>query len=288
MTEVNLTKSSELDLSVNPDSPPSGPTSRGRRSAVRRAATVRAAATARTARSPRTAHKHPAAVLFTMLAVGGMFGVMGLPAYAVNPTDAAGAPEASSLPAQSFVANADATISAARDGFSATTPEELSAAKLAAEQLATQQTSAAARVRNYVYTDPGPRQAGDDYPFSGMGEGLSPLRYYMGECVDFVAWRLNRDAGSTSAPFKWDWSTLTPGGGSANSWTSAWENHGWPISSTPVAGAVAVTGYMHVAYVKEVLGDGAVLLEEYNYGGYHQYGQRVISAGSATYLYPPG
>ena len=81
---------------------------------------------------------------------------------------------------------------------------------------------------------------------------------------------------------------MTPGGGSANQWTDAWYAHGWPVSGTPIAGAVAVTGYMHVAYVKEVYGDGTVLVEEYNYGNYHSYGTRVISAGSATYLYPPG
>ena len=220
-----------------------------------------------------------------MVAVAGMFGVMGLPAYAMNPAEAAKSPDAGSLPSQSYVSNADAAVSTARDGFSATTLEELAATKLAVDRAA-----AAALVTSYVYTyaDPGPRVAGDDYPFSGMGEGLSPLRYYMGECTDFVAWRLNRDAGSTGAPFKWDWGTLTPGGGNANSWTSAWSNHGWPVSSVPVAGAVAVTEYMHVAYVKEVLGDGSVLIEEYNYGNYHRYGTRVIAAGSATYLYPPG
>ena len=228
-----------------------------------------------------------------MLAVGGMFGVMGLPAYAMNPTDAATSADASSLPAQSVVSSAStAAAPSARDGFTATTPEELEAQKLATERAATAAASAAAsaaaRITSYVYSDPGPRQAGDDYPFAGMGTGLSVLGYYMGECTDFVAWRLNRDAGSTGAPFAWAWGNLTPGGGNASSWTSAWNNHGWPVSGVPVAGAVAVTEYMHVAYVKEVLGDGSVLIEEYNYGNYHQYGSRVIPAGSATYLYPPG
>ncbi len=225
-----------------------------------------------------------------MLAVGGMFAVVGLPAYAYNPASADKTTDVSSLPSQTVVSaavGADAVVSA-RDGFSATTPEELAAEKLAAEQAAAAQAASAAWVSSYVYNDPGPRAAGDDYPFSGMGTGLSQLNYYMGECTDFVAWRLNRDAGSTGSPWKWTWSNLTPGGGSANQWTSAWNAHGWPVSGTPVAGAVAVTEYMHVAYVKEVLGDGTVLIEEYNFGNYHQYGQRIISAGSATYLYPPG
>ncbi|MBX3098600.1 MAG: CHAP domain-containing protein [Salinibacterium sp.] len=225
----------------------------------------------------KAARKNPASVLLTMAAVGGMVASVALPAYAVNPVEVVNnAPLASSIGAQSVQVSADALPAAAvRDTFTATTPEELAATK-----------AAAALAASYVYRDPGPTQAGDDYPWRGM-EGLSPLRYYYGECVDFVAWRLNRDAGYTG-PFKWDWGNLTPGGGSASSWTSAWYAHGWPVSSTPVAGAVAVTGYNHVAYVKQVLGDGSVLLEEYNYGNYHSYGQRVISAGSATYLYPPG
>ena len=234
-----------------------------------------------TAGPRKAARKNPASVLLTMAAVGGMFAVVALPAYAVNPVETtATGPLASTIGAQSVAVSADATEnSAVRDAFTATTPEELAAINAAAAAAATIASS-------YVYRDPGPRQAGDDYPWAGM-EGLSPLRYYYGECVDFVAWRLNRDAGYTG-PFKWDWGNLTPGGGSASSWTSAWYSHGWPVSGTPVAGAVAVTGYNHVAYVKEVLGDGSVLLEEYNYGNYHSYSQRVISAGSATYLYPPG
>ena len=231
--------------------------------------------------TPKTARKNPASVLLTMAAVGGMFACVALPAYAVNPVETTvTGPLASTIGAQS-VAVSDKAVGAAavRDAFTATTPEELAAANAAAALAAERATIAS----SYVYRDPGPRQAGDDYPWAGM-EGLSPLRYYAGECVDFVAWRLNRDAGYTG-PFKWDWSNLASG--SADSWESAWYSHGWPVSSTPVAGAVAVTGYQHVAYVKEVLGDGSVLLEEYNYGNYHAYGQRVISAGSATYLYPP-
>jgi surface antigen len=218
-----------------------------------------------------------------MAVVGGLFAVAGLPAYAYSPSETTpNAQFAGTVGAQSVSVAADAiTSTAARDGFTATTPEELEQQKAAAlaESIAS----------TYSYRDPGPRQAGDDYPFAGQGEGLSPLNYYMGECVDFVAWRLNRDAGYSSAPYKWVWSNLTPGGGSAGSWQSAWEAHGWPVSSTPVAGAVAVTGYDHVAYVKEVLGDGSVLLEEYNYSGYHQYGQRIVPASSViSFLYPPG
>ncbi len=231
--------------------------------------------------TPKAARKNPASVLLTMAAVGGMFACVALPAYAVNPIETStDGPLASSIGAQSVAVSADATLaSAARDAFTATTPEELAAAKAAELQ-------AAALAASYVYRDPGPRDANDDYPWAGQ-EGLSPLGYYYGECVDFVAWRLNRDAGYTG-PWAYTWGNMTPGGGSANQWTDAWYSHGWPVSGTPIAGAVAVTGYMHVAYVKQVNGDGTVLIEEYNYGNYHSYGTRVIDAGSATYLYPPG
>ena len=241
--------------------------------------TVDPAASAKMVRPRRPrGSRNPALVLLTMTSVCGMFAVLAIPAYALNPVETK-SDSLAAVSAQSLSVAADASAaSSARDGFTATTPEELAQAREAAEAA----LIAASYV--YVYRDPGPRQAGDDYPYRGQS-GLSPLRYYAGECVDFVAWRLNRDIGATD---KWNWGTLTPGGGSASQWTSAWYDHGWPVSDIPVAGAVAVTEYDHVAYVKQVNDDGSVLIEEYNYVGYHEYGTRTISAGSATYLYPPG
>ena len=62
-----------------------------------------------------------------------------------------------------------------------------------------------------------------------------------------------------------------------------------PVSSVPVNGAVAwFPGGHHVAYVSGILPDGSVALEEYNYAVDHGYGQRVIPANGAVYLYPPG
>jgi surface antigen len=60
------------------------------------------------------------------------------------------------------------------------------------------------------------------------------------------------------------------------------------VSDVPIAGAVAYTGGNHVAYVKEVLDGGFVLLEEYNYVP-GAYSQRVIPSSSVvSFLYPPG
>lgn len=219
----------------------------------------------------------------TIAVVSGMFATAALPAYAFLERQAPGTVRVSEARTQTFEVNAAASVSSlARDAFSATTPEELAAQRAEAARLE------AAASSSYVFRVPVSNHQGDDYPWAGMVGALSPLRYYYGECVDFVAWRLNRDAGVTSAPWLWHWGNMTPGGGSASQWQSAWYNNGWPVSGTPVVGAVADTGGNHVAYVSAVYGDGTVLLEEYNYGTDHAYGQRVIPAGAATYLYPPG
>ncbi len=168
-----------------------------------------------------------------------------------------------------------------RDGYGTTSAADLRA--LYAQAIRDQNLAA--------YVASGAREMGDDYPWPEMlsrpqGGGLSPLNYYYRECVDFVAWRLNRDAGSTSAPFRWTWTNLAQG--SAYSWKRAWENHGWATGPTPRPGAVAwFPGGNHVAYVSAILDDGSVLLEEYNYAVDHGYGQRVIQPGDAYYLYVP-
>lgn len=238
-----------------------------------------------TVKAPVAPRKNPLKVLATLAVVTGMLGVVGLPAYAASTAEeAVTTAPVSEAKTQSIAVSANlAAAVPARDAFGATTPEELAQQRAEAARLAS-----AALYASYASYSSGPRAAGDDYPWRGGG-GLSPLSYYVGECVDFVAWRLNRDAGYTSAPFRWTWSSLTPGGGSAVSWRSAWEAQGWPVSSTPVVGAVALTQYDHVAYVREVLGNGSVVIEEYNYGNYHAYGQRTIAASSVlAFLYPPG
>lgn len=143
-----------------------------------------------------------------------------------------------------------------------------------------------------------PHAIGDDYPWPTMpsidqGGGLSPLRYYYRECVDFVAWRLNRDAGVTTAPWKYTWANLTPLGGDAKDWKKNWQSHGWTVSTTPIPGSVAwwansSSGLGHVAYVQAVHDNGTITLEEYNWTRRHVYGTRTISASNPNaYLYPP-
>lgn len=132
---------------------------------------------------------------------------------------------------------------------------------------------------------------GDDYYLkdSGNGYGMSPMGYGIRTCTDFVAWRLNRDAGSFGAPWLMPWGYLTPTGGEASSWAEAWAANGWATSTTPVVGAVAWFGYgaNHVAYVQAVNDDGSIVIEEYNWTPL-TYGSRTISASSIPlFLYPP-
>jgi surface antigen len=217
-----------------------------------------------------------------MVLVGGLFAVLAIPAYADN--EAATLTAAAVVQTQKVaVANSAASTitTAARDGYTATSAADLKSLY-----------AAAMRQQNIAeYLQSGAKAKGDDYPWfaelsRNQGGGLSPLGYYYRECVDFVAWRLNRDAGTTSAPYRWTWSTLTPNGGDGHQWKAAWLAHGWPTGSTPVPGSVAWFGDNHVGYVNGILDNGQVLIEEYNYVP-HAYGTRVINANQAYYLYAP-
>jgi hypothetical protein len=221
--------------------------------------------------------------LLTVLVVPGLFATAGLPAYASGsqPDAARGSARQAG---QTFVVSAEAAAAAiGRDGLTATSNDEMRARRA--------DPGRAARLSTYAAS--GALQQGDDYPWFYLpadieGGGLSPLGYYYRECVDFVAWRLNRDAGSVGAPFRWTWSTLTPSGGDASQWASAWASHGWATGRDPIAGSVAWFPGNHVAYVKSVLENGQVLIEEYNHGMTHHYGQRIIRASSvALFLYAP-
>lgn len=240
----------------------------------------------------------PARVFATVLVVPAIVGTVALPAYAIMPGgEVFGSSSAFSLSrseAQAIDVSALASGAplSADDAYSVTTKAEIEQARIDAEEA--EQAAWAAELASRgsgsyaIYTV---KAEGDDYPWwdqvpDDYGGGLSPLRYFYRECVDFVAWRLNRDAGVTSAPWRWDWGSL--GAGSAYSWADAWASNGWPTSSEPVVGAVAWFPYNHVAYVQSINGDGSVNIEEYNQNSDHSYHRRTIPAGSALYLYPPG
>jgi hypothetical protein len=233
------------------------------------------------ARAPKTSLRRKLSSAGVMTVVVGLFASLTLPAFA----DQNGLVEnAEPLDGQTLEITAATTDASTliRDGYATTSAADLR--RLYADAIRQQNLAA--------YLASGAREMGDDYPWPDQltrpqGGGLSPLNYYYRECVDFVAWRMNRDAGTTSAPYAWVWSNLAQG--SAFAWKREWERHGWTTSSVPVAGAVAwFPGGNHVAYVSGIMPDGSVALEEYNYATDHGYGQRIIPASGAYYLYPPG
>ena len=256
---------------------------RERRARRGRPAPVAPQPAAVSAASDRKSIRQRATGFGVMVLVGGLFAVLALPAYADN--NASSLTSATAVRTQklavSDAAAADST-KVSRDGYTATS----------AADLKTLYASAIRQQNLAAYMQSGAKAQGDDDPWfaelsRNQGGGLSPLNYYYRECVDFVAWRLNRDAGATSAPFKWVWSNLTPSGGNASQWKAAWLNHGWATGTTPQVGAVAWFPYNHVAYVSGILNDGSVALEEYNWQGQHLYTTRIIQPGDAYYLYAP-
>jgi hypothetical protein len=127
----------------------------------------------------------------------------------------------------------------------------------------------------------------NDYPWkTAPVNGLSPLRYSYRDCVDFVAWRINRDSGVKKAPWKWTWGNLRKTNGNAIGWKHDWELHGWKTGITPVPGAIAWFGSSagalgHVAYVQAVdTVNKTVHLEEYNWGAKQAYHTRTIKWSS--------
>ncbi len=268
----------------------------GRRRGSSRAPARRAATPPPGARAsgPVSRRNGPMRVAATVLLVPALVGTVALPAYAFLPGGhlPGGAPTKFSLSvaeAQALeVSDLAAGAPVSSDTFAVTTREEIDAAEAEAERAAWEAELASRGTGEYAIV--AQQAEGDDYPWwyetpDDYGGGLSPLRYYYRECVDFVAWRLNRDAGVTGAPWKWDWGNLASG--SAWMWADAWAAKGWPSSSEPVVGAVAWFPYNHVAYVQAVNGDGTVTIEEYNWNSDHSYHVRTIPVGEALYLYPP-
>lgn len=134
----------------------------------------------------------------------------------------------------------------------------------------------------------------DDYPWPDAPEDeLSPLRYSYRDCTDFVAWRINRDAGCVAAPWKYTWGNLrwqgAGGNGDAIGWRADWVRYGRAVDQPAAAGRIGWYGskagtYGHVNYVQSVDPDGTVHLEEYNWSPNHQaYGTRTAAPGSAYY-----
>ncbi|MDM4762396.1 CHAP domain-containing protein [Galbitalea sp. SE-J8] len=223
--------------------------------------------------------------VLAVLVIPGIVAGTSIPSFAIANASGASDHYVAADAQDGIVVADDATgATAARADFDATSEQDLRDAR-AALRARLFPRSAAASDGGFSTVD-GPRAPGDDYPWRNSG-GLSPLGYVIRQCTDFVAWRLNQDAGSKGGDYKLVWSVMTPGGGSASQWASQWKRNGWKTSHTPVRGAVAWFYGNHVAYVKSVAGD-QVNLEEYNWGGDGAYHTRTIDVSDvALFLYPP-
>ena len=247
-----------------------------------RVAALPAAKPAQPKLRPATARRFGVRSLASSALVAGLVATLALPAYSLASD---GQVFAASSAFENVQTNAQGVVVSNAAGDQAATSDSYAAeSRVQIEQAAI----IATRAR---YMPPITQSAGDDYPYwdqtpDDFGGGLSPLGYYYRECVDFVAWRLNRDVGSTSPPYHYSWGNLASG--SAWSWLGSWQRKGWFVSTEPAAGVVAWFPYNHVAYVRSVNGDGTVTIEEYNQNSDHSYHVRTISVGDATYLYPPG
>lgn len=133
----------------------------------------------------------------------------------------------------------------------------------------------------------------DDYPWPNAPVlDLSPLRYSYRDCTDFAAWRINRDLGTTSAPWMYTWGQLRLTNGNAIGWRPDWLTHGWGVSTTASPGTIGWYGTKagsqgHVCYIQAVAGDGTVTIEEYNWLPFSQaYNTNLRTQHPTDALYP--
>lgn len=146
--------------------------------------------------------------------------------------------------------------------------------------------------------------SGDDYPWAHMAHCTGDYSYcpttpdptnaLPSECVAFAAWRVTRQTGGDAENITFH----SPG--NAEVWLGHWTGRGWPSGHEPRVGAVVyygphvagMSGYGHVAIVKEVRDDGTFVEEGYNGLGApndHIYYTRVVANNSpSAFLYMPG
>lgn len=126
-----------------------------------------------------------------------------------------------------------------------------------------------------------PARAANDYPYPNESTvNVDPWNFYYRQCTSFIAWRMNRDAGRTTAPYYF--LNLMHGGrwGNAENWSANATALGFVVNSTPAVGAIAhwnaseIPPLGHVAYVEQINGDGSVNVSEYNFASALNYGTR--------------
>lgn len=92
------------------------------------------------------------------------------------------------------------------------------------------------------------------------------------------------------------WAVLSFGYADAHTWDERAKAKGFPVSSRPAAGTLAVWesqqngahGPGHVAYVTRVLPGGRVRVSDYNWVGIHAPGSHVVSIAGLDFIYRKG
>jgi surface antigen/6-phosphogluconolactonase (cycloisomerase 2 family) len=140
----------------------------------------------------------------------------------------------------------------------------------------------------------------DDYPFQNAAVNPTvrdPYRFQFRECTSFVAWRMNRDAGTTNPSYPY-FSNKMAGGtwGNAYMWNTNARTLGYLVNNVPEVGAIAqwLSGGCggscpdgHVAYVEQVNQDGSIVVSEYDYPQNttisHEFNVRTIAVTSKVF-----
>ena len=117
----------------------------------------------------------------------------------------------------------------------------------------------------------------------GVARGVDPWAFYYRECTSFVAFRLNKLK-------RFKFSNTMQGGrfSDGGNWDDNARALGFRVDGRPTVGSVMVRDsgtWGHVAIVAKVE-PGRFLVEEYNHGVDHGYGQRWIARADSAELGP--
>lgn len=147
---------------------------------------------------------------------------------------------------------------------------------------------------------------GNDYPYKDkpFNEENTATGYYFGNCTDFVIWRVNRDAGVLHEPWTYNNHNTTPAGGHGYQWGLPTALPGWVTTDKPSPGDIISfqpssqggrwsAEFGHVAYIGQVLVNGAITVENYGTGEYFVTNytaselSQLVSTGQATIKHNP-
>lgn len=147
---------------------------------------------------------------------------------------------------------------------------------------------------------------GNDYPYKDRTYNTvnSATNYYFGNCTDFVIWRVNRDDGVLHEPWKHVKDNTTPDGGNGYEWGADTALPGWVNVTKPSPGDIISfqpgsqggrwsPEFGHVAYIGQVMVNGAITVENYGTGEYFITNytadalSQLVSTGQATIKHNP-